>query len=332
MDVSVVIPVYNAAALIEECIQSMLGQDFQGRFEVIAVDDCSTDESPRILHRLAAAAGGRLRILKTPVNGGYPAAMNLGIQAAQGKYIVRQDSDDRSHPSRLSLQFQMHEAYPEVAFVSCMRYWLTVHGKPFHAPPRPDEAFILESWQDLVGQRRTFTDPACMFLRERSIRVGGYNTYLRTGMDVDHWLRLMELTGQPCLNINKPLYGRRLIPNSLIYQPRTTYSNTIPRLFAQFRVENQLPLDTQPTEAWLASVRAEVPATPDTFRKVRLVMDTALVNLQMGDVRGFIDFFQVALSRNPLSALRFLAGNLLRGRLSDRLPGIPDVHITHSAP
>jgi len=328
MDISVVIPVYNAAALIEECIQSMLGQDFQGRFEVIAVDDCSTDESPRILTRLADAAGGRLRIFKTPVNGGYPAAMNLGIQAAHGKYIARQDSDDRSHPSRLSLQFEMHEAHPEVAFVSCMRYWLTVHGKPFHAPLRPDSAYLLETWQDLVGNWRTFTDPACMFLRERSLRVGGYNTYLRTGMDVDHWLRLMELTAAPCLNINKPLYGRRLIPNSLIYQPRTTYSNAIPRAFAQYRVENKLPLDAEPTQVWMEAVRQQVPATAGEFKRVRLVMDTALVNLQMGDLRGFVDFFQVALSRNPLSALRFLAGNLLRGRLSDRLPGIPDVQMT----
>lgn len=323
MDISVVIPVYNASDLIEDCVRSMLAQDFTGSFEVIAVDDCSTDGSAAILARLAREAGDRLRVLRTPVNGGYPAAMNLGIQAARGRYIARQDSDDRSHPSRLSVQFRIHEAHPEAAFVSCMRYWLTVNGKPFHMPPAEGPAWFPEGWQDLVDQKRRFTDPACLFLRERSLAIGGYNTYLRTGMDVDHWLRLMELTGQPCLNINSPLYGRRLIPNSLIYQPRTTYSNTIPRLFARYRVANGLPPDTRPTDEWLEAIRDEVPAARGEFQKVRLIMDTALINLQMRDGAGFLSFFRLALARNPLSALRILAGTLLRRRISDRIPGIP---------
>lgn len=325
MDISVVIPVYNASSLIEDCIRSLLAQDFTGSFEVIAVDDCSTDDSARVLERLAAEAAGRLRVLRTPVNGGYPAAMNLGIQAATGRYIARQDSDDRSHPSRLSVQYRIHEEHPEAAFVSCMRYWLTVNGKPFHMPPGQGPEWRREGWQDLIDQKRTFTDPACLFLRERSLRIGGYNTYLRTGMDVDHWLRLMELTGQPCLNIDRPLYGRRLIPNSLIYQPRTTYSNLMPRLFAKYRVEQGLPPDTPPSQAWLDGVRQDVPAAKGEFQKVRLIMDTALINLQMGDLAGFLAFFRVAMVRNPLAALRILAGAVLRRRVADRLPGIPPV-------
>lgn len=325
MDVSFVIPVYNASDLIEDSIRSLLEQDFTGSYEIIAVDDCSTDGTPAILGRLAAGSDGRMKVLRTPVNSGYPTAMNIGIAAARGRYIARQDSDDLSHPSRLSIQFRLHEAHPEAAFVSCMRYWLTVNGKPFHAPPNNGPEVYRETWQDLVDQKRRFTDPACLFLRECSLAIGGYNTYLRTGMDVDHWLRLMEYTGQPCLNVNLPIYGRRLIPNSLIYKAGTTYSNSIPRLFAKYRVEHGLPPETRPTAEWLEEVRQSVPPAKGEFRKVRLVMDTALVNLKMGDLGGFLSFFRVALSRNPVSALRFLAGALFRWDFTDRIAGVPPV-------
>lgn len=91
IQVSVVIPVYNIEAHLEECLASVCAQTLRD-IEVICVDDGSTDASPDILSRFAAM-DKRFRIV-TQENAGPGAARNAGLELAQGEYIVFLDSDD----------------------------------------------------------------------------------------------------------------------------------------------------------------------------------------------------------------------------------------------
>ena len=92
MKVSIVIPVYNKAEYICDCLESILQQDFED-FEILVVDDGSTDDSGRICDE-EAAQDSRIRVIHTE-NGGVTAARRKGVEQAVGEYIMFVDADDR---------------------------------------------------------------------------------------------------------------------------------------------------------------------------------------------------------------------------------------------
>ena len=89
--VSVVIPVYNSAKYLRECLDSVVAQTFSD-WEVVAVDDGSSDNSPAILDEYAAK-DSRIKVIHK-ANGGVSAARNDGLAAASGEYVLFADSDD----------------------------------------------------------------------------------------------------------------------------------------------------------------------------------------------------------------------------------------------
>jgi glycosyltransferase involved in cell wall biosynthesis len=107
--VSVVIPVYNPGAYLERCVSSLLGQSLPaGEFEVVFVDDGSTDESPARLDELAAAHP-HLRVIHQP-NSGWPGKpRNVGIDAARGRYVYFMDHDDALGSEALERLFAFAE-------------------------------------------------------------------------------------------------------------------------------------------------------------------------------------------------------------------------------
>ncbi len=100
--VSVVMPVYNGEKYLAEAIESILGQTFDD-FELIIVDDCSTDGSAEIA-REYAERDSRIKIVQRETNGGSADARNSGIAIATGEYIAAMDADDVSLPERLERQ------------------------------------------------------------------------------------------------------------------------------------------------------------------------------------------------------------------------------------
>ena len=99
MKVSIVIPVYNKAEYISNCLESLLQQDFDD-FEIIVVDDGSTDDSGRICDE-KAAQNSRIRVIHTE-NGGVTAARRKGVEQAVGEYIMFVDADDRLLPDAIT--------------------------------------------------------------------------------------------------------------------------------------------------------------------------------------------------------------------------------------
>lgn len=90
--VSIVMPVYNAGAFLEKTVETVQGQTFKN-WELIAVDDCSTDGSFEALCALAEK-DGRIRPVRQEYNGGAAAARNRGVALAQGRYLAYLDADD----------------------------------------------------------------------------------------------------------------------------------------------------------------------------------------------------------------------------------------------
>jgi glycosyltransferase involved in cell wall biosynthesis len=107
--VSVVIPTYNSALFLPQSIESVLQQTY-GNFEVIVIDDGSTDNTEEVL----SGYKGAIRYMKKK-NGGPSAARNLGIAEAKGEFIAFQDSDDLWLPEKLQLQMEYLTNHPEIA-------------------------------------------------------------------------------------------------------------------------------------------------------------------------------------------------------------------------
>ncbi len=90
--ISIVMPVYNASAWLEETVESVQKQTYEN-WELIAVDDCSPDESFRMLERMAQK-DARIRPIRREENGGAARTRNTGMDAARGQYLAFLDSDD----------------------------------------------------------------------------------------------------------------------------------------------------------------------------------------------------------------------------------------------
>lgn len=109
--ISVIMPCYNEEKTIKAAIYSILEQTYPG-FELIVVDDCSTDESGRIIKGIAEK-DERLRYIKNNHNSGVAVSLNNGIRNATGKYIARMDSDDICERSRFEKQIEYLENNPD---------------------------------------------------------------------------------------------------------------------------------------------------------------------------------------------------------------------------
>lgn len=92
MDISIIVPVYNVEAYLKECLNSLLNQDFNGEYEIVCVNDGSTDNSLKILKEYEQI--NDKIVLIDQKNKGLSGARNTGFKNAKGKYIMFLDSDD----------------------------------------------------------------------------------------------------------------------------------------------------------------------------------------------------------------------------------------------
>ena len=195
MRCSVVIPVYNKAPFLKACFESVFAQTF-GDFEVIAVDDASTDGSLEMLRSMTDA---RLRIIELPANLGPAGAAQRGIDAAIGEYIVRMDADDVMLPERIAEQIAFMDNALDVG----------ASGTSVRLLDRPDTTRVmLTDDADLrAGMlfRIPLLQPTSIYRRsvlvEHSIRMDDH--WPRSGEDWLYQLRLLKVTR--FANIAKPL-------------------------------------------------------------------------------------------------------------------------------
>src|SRR5574337_56068 len=182
--VSVVIPAYNAAWCIRRAVDSVLAQTFRD-FELIVVDDGSTDDTAAILR----SYGSTLRLVSQP-NGGMSSARNAGICAARGRYLAFLDSDDRWLPDKLARQVALMTAQPDLAFCAVTATLEDPDGNPIGAwaCSRKTEASVA----DVFASHATIAGGASSVLARRDLvqALGGFDETLFGAEDTDLWIRL----------------------------------------------------------------------------------------------------------------------------------------------
>lgn len=143
--VSVIMAVYNGAALLPETLASLRAQTLT-HWELVAVDDCSKDDSVAVLEALGDP---RIRVIRAETNGGPVVARNIAFAAARGRYVAGLDQDDISLPTRFARQVAYLDAHPEVALVSSATDFL-VDGRRLPGNwPRPLTPALID-WLMLV--------------------------------------------------------------------------------------------------------------------------------------------------------------------------------------
>jgi glycosyltransferase involved in cell wall biosynthesis len=187
--VSVLLPCFNSAATLPEALESLAAQTLED-FEIVAVDDGSSDRSLEILQAWAQR-DGRIRTLEQPHRGILP-ALNAGLAACKAPYVARMDADDRARPRRLERQVAYLDAHAEVAVVSCL-----VRAFPEEGVRQGFTVYLqwlnsLVSCEEIARQifiESPLPHPSVTFRKDWVRRAGGYQ---ERGWpeDYDLWLRL----------------------------------------------------------------------------------------------------------------------------------------------
>lgn len=203
--VSVVLPTYRRAHLIEAAVRNVLAQDY-ANFELIVVNDGSPDDTRERLERLQAElADPRLRVIHRE-NGGLPVALNTGFAAATGEFWTWTSDDNAYKPGALRALARELQLNPQVGLVFADMQTVDERGgrKPWLAGP-----------VEKLGERCVVG--ACfMYRRAVADAVGEYDSAWRYVEDYDYWLRMARVTN--LLHLKRDLYDYADAPDSLTRQ------------------------------------------------------------------------------------------------------------------
>jgi len=179
--VSVIIPTYNRAWILREAVDSVLAQDF-GDFELIVVDDGSSDDTREILDTYQQ----RVIVLRQP-NRGVSAARNRGIAASSGQLVAFLDSDDLWLPTKLSRQVDFFSAHPDAVACQTEEIWIR-NGVRVNPKKRHHKfgGMIFEPSLALC-----LVSPSAVMIRKTLFDVvGRFDETLPACEDYDLWLRV----------------------------------------------------------------------------------------------------------------------------------------------
>lgn len=184
--VSVIIPTYNRAQYIGESIRSVLLQTYAD-FEIIIVDDGSTDDTPKVIE---AISDPRVRYVRQE-NRGRSQARNHALSLARGRYITFLDSDDLYLPDKIELQVAYLARHPGAGMVYTSAYCINEVGELLaHRYEATASGMIYE--QIAFFTPVTITLPTVMTYREVLDRVGGFDENMSRFEDTDMWRRISK--------------------------------------------------------------------------------------------------------------------------------------------
>lgn len=199
MDVSIVVTAYNYAQFIDECLDSCLGQNGTAlKYEVIVVDDGSTDDT---LALLARRSDPRLYVLRIE-NSGIERASNQGFGVARGRYIVRVDADDALEPDYLARM----EPILEQGCDFCYADYTIIDGDSV-----PKEVVPLPEYDpEEVITRGDFLATGTMYLAELLRCHGGYASQTRnSGLENYELIIKLVAAGAKGVHVAAPLFKYR---------------------------------------------------------------------------------------------------------------------------
>jgi hypothetical protein len=331
---SVLMAARNAERYLGLALDDLLGQTF-GAFELVVVDDGSTDGTPEVL-RAYGERDARIVILTNRSGIGLPAALNLGLAQCRAALVARADADDRYPPERLEHQVRFMEGRPEVGLISCAFHTIDAEGTYLFTtfPPTTDGAIRLREL--LVN---CFAHPGVVFRRDLVLSLGGYDVAYPTSQDADLWARLRPHTKAAILD-EPLLHYRRHGAASMARRDDAAAARSLgvrQRLLTAYLGR---PVSLEETEAMQVTFLARR-SPPDEdlargLRGLREIRRVATTREDPADLRHFRQDVAEALLKQaflngdrPAQRARLLAEALrwdtgtLAGRLRARLTGAP---------
>lgn len=191
IDLTVIIPVYNAGLLIGRCLDSIFTQHVEYEVEVICIDDGSTDNSVEIIKNRKEQ---NIILLRQP-NSGPAAARNKGIAAAKGRYLAFLDADDYWQPEFISETISFLDAHQECIAVSVAQRHITLSGD--HLAPsyisesgHRKEGFVLDDFYTFWAKYNHICTGSITIRTHIAQQTGGQREELRICEDLEFWAYL----------------------------------------------------------------------------------------------------------------------------------------------
>jgi glycosyltransferase involved in cell wall biosynthesis len=184
MLVSVIIPCYNVEAFVEECLDSVLNQNYSD-IEIICIDNNSTDNTLRIISKYAFDFPDKIIVLSERQKGA-SFARNLGLYHAKGKWIQFLDADDLLSPEKIAHQVTYLLQNEQAGFIAASFFKQRINGNI--------EEFILEKIDPFQALFVTKLGNTCanLFLTSSVRDIGGWNTDLKSSQETDLMFRLLQ--------------------------------------------------------------------------------------------------------------------------------------------
>ena len=183
--ISVVMPTFNAEIYIARAIESILGQSFTN-FELVIVDDCSTDKTLSIARKYATS-DKRIRIVRNEKNLKIAKSLNRAVKISKSDIIARMDADDISDPRRLELQYRVLKLRPKVAVVGANMIVVDEKGEVISKRRYPTESKELKK---VLFRYSAFAHPVVMFRKRVFEEFGGYIENVFPVEDLDLWFKI----------------------------------------------------------------------------------------------------------------------------------------------
>ncbi len=229
--VSVIIPMFNASQFVGQSLESLLAQTFQD-FEVIIVDDCSTDSSAAVVESYAPKFGGRLTLLQLDGNSGSGAVpRNTGLKFARGKFVYFIDADDMLTLTALEELYALAERF-NADVVYCESYYAAradlsevfihseQHGGSFVERPTLESDDLSERVQKILRHDYWVT-PWCKFIK-RSLLVDGEISFPQCKIaEDDIWTYELVFCAKRFLRVPNIVYVWRQSEDSMFRRNRS---------------------------------------------------------------------------------------------------------------
>jgi glycosyltransferase involved in cell wall biosynthesis len=299
--ISVLMPAFNAGPFIDAALESLASQTFPD-FEVLAIDDGSSDGTRAILERYARN-DPRFRVSSNATNKGYLRTWNDAIAMAEGQFITFLDADDTCHPTRLEKLYNC--LIGEKPYDICGSAITLIDGSGAHKGVK----LYPTQWNEIRAriydeERFPFCGSAVMVRRRVYETIGGYREFFdRVGWEDHDWLiRCCERFS--AVNLEQPLYGYRDNPDSVT---RTVAPNEVRKLVirsigadlarqrARFGVDCLMTGDTEKLDDLIE--KHERPYRNDPSLIFRVLAARALRNGQWPEWRRYM---LAAFSARPL--------------------------------
>lgn len=293
--VSVIVMVYNSAQYLTACLDSLCRQTMSD-FEVLLVDDASTDESPLICRRYTES-DHRFRLIRFEQNKGLSFSRAKSLLEAHGEYVAILDSDDITHERRLEKQADWLDSHPETVLVAGYYEIIDCNErrlrKIFRSPLTDEEVRLRIAFGNCLGHSTV------MFRKDPALACGGYNSQMKAGEDMEFYSRIMTL-GSAAVIPEVLAYYRIHDINKHLVEPtehRELYrSNVQQSVLRHLKQKVSIEVASALVDSYLESA-----ANIDVFKKaVRLVMDSPWL---LRDFKGEPVMVSSILKRCALLAL-----------------------------